>query len=335
VDRALNNRGDVNPEVADRIRRVADELGYAPHRAAKALRLNHSPQSIAVLLPRTSSDFFAEIQAGVLEGEREFVDMGIHTEILWFDPQDEDGFARTVTQVCGAGYAGLVLTGPQTEAAAAAVRDAVTRGLPVVTTNSDLPDTNRLAFVGQDLVKSGEVAAELVAKLVRRRTTGPGDATALTPGGRIVALTGSMHFQAHRDRIEGFRAGLARWASDLTVEVLEGHDQYETSRRVLAGVSGNGIAGAYAATGSIRALLEARRTWEQPDGISVVTNDDLPVVREGLASGEIDFTILQDARKQGSEPVRIVAEYLLTGTRPEVEWVRTPVVIAGASLLAQ
>ena len=33
VDRALYNRGRVKPEVADRIRKIADDLGYQPNRA--------------------------------------------------------------------------------------------------------------------------------------------------------------------------------------------------------------------------------------------------------------------------------------------------------------
>ena len=35
VDRALYNRGRVNPEVAARIRAIADELGYQPNRAGR------------------------------------------------------------------------------------------------------------------------------------------------------------------------------------------------------------------------------------------------------------------------------------------------------------
>ena len=62
----------------------------------------------------------------------------------------------------------------------------------------------------------------------------------------------------------------------------------------------------------------------------MITNDALPVVVQGIASGEIDFSILQDPAHQGSEPVRMLADYLLSGVRPE-PWYRSPVVIMGAS----
>ena len=38
VDRALNNRGRIRPEVAEKIKMIAKELGYQPNIAAKAGR---------------------------------------------------------------------------------------------------------------------------------------------------------------------------------------------------------------------------------------------------------------------------------------------------------
>ena len=43
VDRALNNRGRVDPEVADRVRRIAAELGYRPNREGRLLALAKNP----------------------------------------------------------------------------------------------------------------------------------------------------------------------------------------------------------------------------------------------------------------------------------------------------
>ena len=48
VSKALNNAPDISAETAERIRRVADELGYHPNAAARALKTNRS-HNIGVL----------------------------------------------------------------------------------------------------------------------------------------------------------------------------------------------------------------------------------------------------------------------------------------------
>ena len=37
VDRALNDRGRIKPEVAEKIKKIAEEMGYRPNRAGRAL----------------------------------------------------------------------------------------------------------------------------------------------------------------------------------------------------------------------------------------------------------------------------------------------------------
>ncbi len=42
VSKALNNATDIGAETAERIRRVAREMGYHPNAAARALKTNRS-----------------------------------------------------------------------------------------------------------------------------------------------------------------------------------------------------------------------------------------------------------------------------------------------------
>lgn len=44
VDRALNHRPGVNPQVAERIIKIADELGYKPDMAARTLANKSIPR---------------------------------------------------------------------------------------------------------------------------------------------------------------------------------------------------------------------------------------------------------------------------------------------------
>jgi LacI family transcriptional regulator len=198
VDRALNNRSGVDPAVAERIRRIADELGYAPHKAAKSLRFNHSPKTIGIVLPSVNRAFFDQIVEGVHQAAQELRDMGIGTTVNTVDAADDTLVERAMNDMIEAHVAGLIITGPDTARVRSAVNRAVEVGIPVITINSDIPDSKRLCFVGQDLAKSGRVAGELMAKTV-------------CGSGRVLAITGNLNFQAHNDRIVGFREGLLRW----------------------------------------------------------------------------------------------------------------------------
>lgn len=56
VDRALNNRGRVDPEVAERVRRIAAELGYRPNREGRSL-LAKNPIKIGIIVQSVETMF--------------------------------------------------------------------------------------------------------------------------------------------------------------------------------------------------------------------------------------------------------------------------------------
>ena len=55
VDRALHNRGRVNPEVAARIRQIATELGYKPNLVGQALVRSKQGAKLGVILQSTET----------------------------------------------------------------------------------------------------------------------------------------------------------------------------------------------------------------------------------------------------------------------------------------
>jgi len=324
VDRALNNRPGVNQRLAEKIRRIACDLGYAPNRAAKALRFNYEPQTIGVILP-AANEFFDDVVRGIKRAEEELHGMGVHAQIETIDESDESAVVNTMMRLSEETEAsGLVMTGPDTSKIRTAINSIADTGIPVVTINSDISAEKRLCFVGQDLRKSGLVAAELLAKLVP------------TPG-TVVAVTGDLNFQAHRDRIVGFQEGMEKWGKHLKVAVGEGYDSYQGTLRCVndafssAAHSGTEVVGVYMATGSIDGCLEAVNNLTAGNRPRIVTNDILPAVEAGLADGRIDFTIFQDPEYQGYMPMKVIYEYLLTKRMPESHWFQSPIRILGAA----
>ena len=63
VDRALNKRGRINPEVAERILKIADEMGYVPKRVKKAAK--KQPVKIGIVTQLTNKSFMIPIKKGI------------------------------------------------------------------------------------------------------------------------------------------------------------------------------------------------------------------------------------------------------------------------------
>ena len=88
------------------------------------------------------------------------------------------------------GIDGLILTAPDTLAMSEEIDRLVTAGIQVVTCDSDVRQSRRLYHIGQDMVKSGRVAADLLAPYIS--------------GAEVLVVTGNREFTAHGLRVRGF-----------------------------------------------------------------------------------------------------------------------------------
>ncbi|HMF75871.1 MAG TPA: LacI family DNA-binding transcriptional regulator [Bryobacteraceae bacterium] len=64
VSRALRNHGVVNAETADRIRRIAKEVGYRPNSIGRSLATRHT-NTVGVVVTTVADPFVAEVVAGI------------------------------------------------------------------------------------------------------------------------------------------------------------------------------------------------------------------------------------------------------------------------------
>ena len=64
VDRALNNRGRIRPEVAERVRQIAEEMGYKPNQLGRALSMSRNNIKIGVILQGAETPFMKEVMKG-------------------------------------------------------------------------------------------------------------------------------------------------------------------------------------------------------------------------------------------------------------------------------
>lgn len=309
VDRVLNGRQRVKPEVREKVLSIARELNYVPNVAGKALARSKKPVRFGIIMPPKDIRFFDEILDGFAEAAEELKDWGIRLEYHHVDNRNPEEAALAIRNLVDSGANGILFAVMDDDLIREQLDQAVERGVPVITFNTDVENSKRLCFVGQDLRKSGRVAAGLMSKMLS------GDA-------KVAIVTGTQKIQAHRSRVEAFKKGLADNGSGVrVVETIEGFDRYDDTFAQLDRVLKEhpDLAGLYMATGSIEAWMDAVRQHGKAGQIRIVSNDLLPEVEQGLRERIIDFTILQEPRQQGYRALRILYDLIFMGKPPEME----------------
>ena len=147
VDRVLNGRGRVRPQVAEKVRRLAAEMNYLPNRAGRELAAIKRSLRIGFLLPGVDNGFFDDILRGARAAERNLSDFGVSLlirQVKGYDPQTHAEALRALGTEGLAGLCATTIDVPETRRAVEELRE---KGVPLIATNTDLPGTGRLSYV--------------------------------------------------------------------------------------------------------------------------------------------------------------------------------------------
>lgn len=141
----------------------------------------------------STNPVFISARTGAEAAARDlFKKHGIEVKIDWRTPPTEDGQvqAQRISQAVNDGANAVLISCSDAGKVTGAINDAVSRGIPVMTFDSDAPKSKRFAFYGVDDVKTGEkVMAELAKQLGGK--------------GKIAILAGNQNAPNLRKRVEG------------------------------------------------------------------------------------------------------------------------------------
>ena len=217
VDRALHNRKDVNPEVAKRIRRIVDAMGYIPNRAGKALAARKQPIRFGCLLPDKDNPFFTDVIKGFRRAEAELKDYGVSIELIHIHGFDVQTHIAAIKKAAKKRYKGMCITTLDLPEVQREVFALTQGGTPVVSVNTDIPDSGRICYVGTDYKKAGYTAAGMLSLITKEKQ-------------KLLIVSGSFHIRGHSDRIKGFCTGLAEHGIAYEIiKTVEAFDSNEDS----------------------------------------------------------------------------------------------------------
>ncbi len=319
VDRVLNKRGAVNPETEKRVLEIAKALKYSPNLAGKTLAVRKKMLKFGYILfgSTASNPFFQDVVLGIESRATELSEFGVSVEIRYDSIDNPEQQAKHIDELIALGIDGLAITPINHPLVKDRLKSLSDAGFPIVTSNSDIPDCGRIAYVGSDYKKSGETAAGLMNLITAGKA-------------KIGIIIGSPLVLCHCERVTGFTEYAHKHFPDLLVidkavnhdddidsytatkDMLQNHPEIDALFLAAAGV-----------TGACRAVQDMGLNGK----LAIVSYDATPSTCHLLQQRVISATIAQQPIIQGAKPLDILMDYIGMGIKPDKELYYTEIEI--------
>ena len=202
------------------------------------------------------------------------------------------------------------------------INRAVERGIPVITWDSDAPNSKRTAFYGLNDYDAGVKMGEEVVRLFGAQ------------GGQVAALTtgGADNLQK---RINGFQSVIRNYPIKL-VEAFDVQDDASTAAKVVASATRTypnlrawiSVGGWPAFNSDITASIDPAKTY-------MITFDTIPVAWDLIKSGKIHMALGQKYFGWGSAPTRLLYDIVVNHQYPPSTFVDSGVDIVTKDNIAE
>jgi ribose transport system substrate-binding protein len=156
--------------------------------------------TIAMIAKSSTNPVFLAARTGAETAAKEAsAKTGLDVQIAWLTPPDEDGQvqAQRVQQAVNDGVDAILISCSDAGKVNGAINDAVDRGVPVMTFDSDAPQSKRFAFYGVDDIKTGHLVMGELAKLMNGK-------------GKIGILAGNQNAPNLQRRVQGVKEEAAK-----------------------------------------------------------------------------------------------------------------------------
>ncbi len=314
VDRALNNRGRINPEIEEKIKKIAKEMGYVKKERRK--RKQTDTIKIGVITQLASSPFMVEVNRGIARAKDEIQYRGVEVILKESNYVDEEEQLQAIQELLELGIQGLAIMPVECERVRMKLNEVIEQeGIPVVTFNSDIVGTKRCCFVGMDNRKSGRTAVGLFGML-------------MNGSGKILVITGYFSNHVDNQRVDGFIEEMK--SSYPQMEIVGVHGSFDETQevekiieRVLKDTAG--IEGILVVSGGQTGVKKAFESLKLEQRPYVIIYDQTPENEQLLREDIVDFLIDQNGYIQGYRPPHILADILLKGEKVEEEYLFTDI----------
>ena len=243
-----------------------------------------------------ASDFWKAAEAGVKKAQGELPNYNL---VFKYPEQASAAIQiRLMDDLVAAGAAGIMVSSADPKTSSESL-NRIGKQVALFTTDSDAPETSRVAYIGSSNTDAGKQAGELVLK-------------ALPNGGKCMGFVGLLGADNAKERIQGVRDTIK--GSKVTLVDVRGDDIDQTRAKrnvedtLTANPDINCMIGFYSY--NTPRIYEALKDAGKLKQITIIGFDEDPITLGGVKEGTIVGTVVQQPYEWGYQGMKDMAKYL-------------------------
>jgi ribose transport system substrate-binding protein len=247
-------------------------------------------------VPNASTDFWRPAEAGVRKAQSELP----NNKLVFKYPKQSSTAIQTriLDDFVAAGAAGIVVSPVDANGMVDTI-DRIGGQITLFTTDSDAPNSKRVAYFGSSNTEAGKQAGQLLLK-------------ALPTGGKCMGFIGLLGAANAGERIAGVRETLRGSKIELVDVLADNFDKTRAKRNVVDTLTArpevNCMVGFYDYNTPL--ILEVLREAGKLGQVKIVAFDEDPITLGGVKDGTIVGTIVQQAYEWGYLSMTALAKYV-------------------------
>jgi ribose transport system substrate-binding protein len=234
--------------------------------------------TIALIAKSSTNPVFLSGRVGAEAAAAELTKaQGVSVKIDWLTPPNEDGAvqAQRIAQAVNDGANAILLSSSDAGKVLGAVNEAVARGVPVMTFDSDVPDSKRFSFYGGDDVLMGTQVMDELAKQMGGK-------------GRIAIIAGNQNAPNLQKRVQGVKETAKKYPGITIVNTFyHAETPQDAAAEVLRVMNAYPDLQGFAMIGGWALFTQTLLTDLDPKKVKIVSVDalpaELPYIDKGLA----------------------------------------------------
>ncbi len=255
-----------------------------------------STEKYFLVCTNTKIPYWQEAGSGFFAAARE---LRVQAELVGPETYDANAERDEFRRVADLKPAGILVSPGNPEILKPEIDAAIAAGIPVITIDSDAPESNRLFFIGTNNFQAGQLGGRKLAELLK----GKGTVTIFTIGGQ----------QNLKERLNGYQSALDAFPNIKVQEVVDMKgDPRVTFDLMMEHSSKNNLTDAYVALESlsgseIAEVLDRNKV----EGKVVIAMDTPANTLDWIQKGKINATVMQKPYTMGYYGLKALGEIVL------------------------